>query len=97
MDDKFWFLKNCNLFERLTPEQIVDRLDANADAFGVTNLWSFSWPLVREIIGKMKERFPDKPIVCGGEHFTGLPDFSMEQAPLDFIVLGEGQVRDSRR
>ncbi len=75
----------------LTPEEIVDRLDPEADAFGVTNMWSFSWPIVREILHAMRERFPNTPIVCGGEHFTGLPDYSMEQAPIDVIVLGEGE------
>ncbi len=75
----------------LTPEAIVARLPEDTDAFGVTNMWSFSWPVVREIIHGIKKRFPDKPIVCGGEHFTGLPDFSMEQTPIDYIVLGEGE------
>ena len=75
----------------LTPEQIVERLDPEADAFALTNMWSFSWPVVREVLIQMKARYPDKPIVCGGEHFTGLPDYSMEQAPIDYIVLGEGE------
>ena len=75
----------------LTPDQLVERLDGTAEAFAVTNTWSFSWPVVREIIQKIKARYPDKPIVCGGEHFTGLPDFSMEESPIDFIVLGEGE------
>ena len=75
----------------LTPEQVIERLDPDADAFGVTNMWTFSWPLVREILQKMKEAYPDKPIVCGGEHFTGLAELSMEQAPIDLIALGEGE------
>jgi len=75
----------------LTPEQIVARLDADADAFGITNMWSFSWPVVREICRAVKARFPHKPLVAGGEHFTGLPEFSMQQAPIDYIVAGEGE------
>jgi anaerobic magnesium-protoporphyrin IX monomethyl ester cyclase len=75
----------------LTTEQLVDRLDPTADVFGVTNMWSFSWPLVREILAEMKRRYPNTPIVAGGEHFTGLPEFSMNEAPIDFIVLGEGE------
>ena len=75
----------------LTPEQIVERLDPTADAFGLTNMWSFSWPIVREIIQQMKAAHPAIPIVCGGEHFTGLPEFSMQESPIDFIVLGEGE------
>ncbi|MFG0334705.1 MAG: Crp/Fnr family transcriptional regulator [Maioricimonas sp. JB049] len=31
MDDKFWFLKNCDLFERLSPEQ-VQRLESVSHA-----------------------------------------------------------------
>jgi CubicO group peptidase (beta-lactamase class C family) len=27
----------------LTPREIVEKLDPDADAFGVTNMWSFSW------------------------------------------------------
>ena len=75
----------------LTIPEIVDRLDPQAGAFGLTNMWSFSWPLVRELIEAIKTRYPDTPLVCGGEHFTGLPEFSMQQAPLDFIVLSEGE------
>jgi len=75
----------------LTPEQIVERLDPRAGAFGVTNMWSFSWPLVREILHGIRARFPEKPIVCGGEHFTGMPELSMETSPIDYIVLGEGE------
>ncbi len=75
----------------LTPAQIVERIAPDADVIAVTNMWSFSWPLVRELIQAVKRAHPGKPILAGGEHFTGLPEFSMEQAPIDFIVLGEGE------
>jgi radical SAM superfamily enzyme YgiQ (UPF0313 family) len=75
----------------LTPEQIVERIDPDADVIAITNMWSFSWPLVREIIQQVKRAWPDKIIVAGGEHFSGLPEYSMEQAPIDYIVLGEGE------
>ncbi len=75
----------------LTIDQIIERLDPEAQAFGVTNMWTFSWPLVRELIERMKEAYPLIPIVCGGEHFSGLPELSMQQAPLDYIVLSEGE------
>jgi len=75
----------------LVPEEIVERLDPEADAFGLTNMWSFSWPLVREIVHGIKARYPDKPLVCGGEHFTGLPEQSLRTSPIDAIVLGEGE------
>jgi anaerobic magnesium-protoporphyrin IX monomethyl ester cyclase len=75
----------------LTPEQVIERLPADTKAIGVTSMWSYSWPIVRELIQKLKAAFPNVPIVCGGEHFTAVPELSLEQAPIDFIVLGEGE------
>jgi radical SAM superfamily enzyme YgiQ (UPF0313 family) len=75
----------------LTTEAIVARLDPAAEAFAVTNMWSFSWPLVREILHAIRAAKPAVPIICGGEHFTGLPELSLRTAPIDYIVLGEGE------
>jgi radical SAM superfamily enzyme YgiQ (UPF0313 family) len=75
----------------LATEQILERVDPEARVLGVTNMWSFSWPAVRDLIHALRQRFPDKTIVCGGEHFTGLAEYSMRAAPIDYIVLGEGE------
>lgn len=75
----------------LTDEQILDRIDPAARAIGISNMWSFSWPTVRSMIRAIRARHPDKLIVCGGEHFTGLPEHSMREAPIDYVVLGEGE------
>ena len=75
----------------LTPEQIIERIPADTQTIGVTSMWSYSWPIVRELIHKIRAAFPAVPIVCGGEHFTAVPDLSMEQAPIDYIVMGEGE------
>ncbi len=75
----------------LLPDEIADRIDPETDVIGLTNMWSFSWPLVRTILKTLKERWPDKPIVAGGEHFTGLPLLSLNESPVDYIVLGEGE------
>jgi radical SAM superfamily enzyme YgiQ (UPF0313 family) len=75
----------------LSPAAIVERIEPDAQAIGISNMWSFSWPVVRTLIHAIRDRFPAVPIVCGGEHFNGLPDLSMEQAPIDYIVRGEGE------
>ncbi len=75
----------------LSPEEIAARVRPDTEVLGITNTWSFSWPLVREIIQVLKERHPEKPIIGGGEHFTGLSELSLASAPLDYIVLGEGE------
>lgn len=75
----------------LKPEEIIERIAEDTEVIGLTSMWSYSWPILRELIRKLREAFPDKTIVCGGEHFTAVPELSMEQAPIDFLVLGEGE------
>jgi radical SAM superfamily enzyme YgiQ (UPF0313 family) len=75
----------------LSVEHIVERIDPDAGAFAITTMFSHSWPVVRELIRALKAARPDTPIVCGGEHFTALTELSMQQAPIDYIVMGEGE------
>ena len=75
----------------LTPEEIVDRIDDDTGAVGITNMWSYSWPIVRKLIHLIRERHSDLPIICGGEHFSATTEHSMKEAPIDFIVAGEGE------
>ena len=75
----------------LSVEGLIDSIDADTRVVGVTSMWSYSWPIVRELICALHEARPDLKIVCGGEHFTAVPDLSMAQAPIDYIVLGEGE------
>jgi radical SAM superfamily enzyme YgiQ (UPF0313 family) len=75
----------------LTHETIVDRIAPDVDAIGVGCMFSCQWPSVRMLLRRIKERFPGVPLVLGGEHATGLTEFSMQQAPLDFAVCGEGE------
>jgi radical SAM superfamily enzyme YgiQ (UPF0313 family) len=46
---------------------------------------------VRQIIAAIRRRVPDALILGGGEHFSGLPELSLRQAPLDLVVIGEGE------
>lgn len=75
----------------LRDDEIVARIHPETSAVGIGSMWTFSWPAVRAMIHAIRARRPDVIIVCGGEHFTGLPEHSMAQAPIDYIVLGEGE------
>lgn len=75
----------------LEPEEIVERIEPDTRAVGITNMWSYSWPIVRRLIRCIREARPDLTIVCGGEHFTATAEHSMREAPIDFIVAGEGE------
>jgi radical SAM superfamily enzyme YgiQ (UPF0313 family) len=75
----------------LSDDEILERIDPDAPVLGLTNMWTYAWPGLRPLVRRIKERFPDKTLVCGGEHFTGLAEYSMREAPIDYIVLGEGE------
>ena len=75
----------------LTVEQIVARLDPAAGAIGVTAMFTYQWRVVRELLVAIKAARPDALLFGGGEHFTGLPEFSLGDAPIDLLALGEGE------
>ncbi|HVU01129.1 MAG TPA: radical SAM protein [Polyangiaceae bacterium] len=75
----------------LSETELVRRIRPDADVVGVGSLWSFGWPLVRSLLHAIRRARPGVTIVCGGEHFTALPEHSMREAPIDFVVLGEGE------
>src|SRR3989475_782747 len=67
------------------------RIDPDTRVVAIGNMFSFLWPLTREIIHAIRAARPDVVIVGGGEHFTALTEHSMQQAPLDFIAMVEGE------
>lgn len=75
----------------LSNRQIADRIDSGAGVICISNMWTYAWPFIREMICEIKKNHPEKIIICGGEHFTGLAELSMQQAPIDYIVQGEGE------
>jgi anaerobic magnesium-protoporphyrin IX monomethyl ester cyclase len=75
----------------LRPDEIAECIDPAADAIGLTTMFSFQWPLSRAIANAVKAAHPSKLLIGGGEHFTGMSEYSLRQAPLDFVVRGEGE------
>jgi len=75
----------------LSPEEICERVPADSELIAVGCMFSAGWLAVRELVRALRERLPGVPIVLGGEHATALPELSLEQAPVDYVVLGEGE------
>ena len=75
----------------LRPGQIADLIDPDAQALGIGVMFSFSWPLVRQIVAEIRRRYPRLIIVGGGEHFTGTAESTLSEAAIDYLVLGEGE------
>lgn len=75
----------------LHPDEIVRRIPENARIIGISANFSFEWPTCRDLIGRIRKRFPDALLVGGGEHITALPELSLRESELDVAVLGEGE------
>jgi anaerobic magnesium-protoporphyrin IX monomethyl ester cyclase len=75
----------------LSIEALCQQIPADTELIGVSSLFSAQWLVVRGLLKEIKRLFPRVPLVLGGEHGTALPDLSMAQAPIDYIVLGEGE------
>jgi radical SAM superfamily enzyme YgiQ (UPF0313 family) len=75
----------------LEVDEIVARLDPQARLIGVTSMFTYQWKVVRELLHAIKRARPDALLVGGGEHFTGLPELSLTETPVDILALGEGE------
>lgn len=76
-------------FENLT---FVDNVvDFNPDLIGISALTA-SYPQARGIINALRRSMPQAKICMGGIHATALPEKTLRDLPLDFVVLGEGEL-----
>lgn len=84
--------ENGYLYQGLTIDQTVDRINPDATVIGVTCMFTQDWPWIRQLLTAIRVRFPDALLVAGGEHITALPEFSLRDCPaLDVCALGEGE------
>jgi magnesium-protoporphyrin IX monomethyl ester (oxidative) cyclase len=76
----------------LTYDQIMDKIAAwKPDLVGLSCIFSNQWPATRELAKRIKAADPDVIVVAGGGHPTFLSELCMEDAPIDFIIRGEGE------
>lgn len=81
------------LYQGLTIEETLDRIDPETEMIGVSCMFTQDWPWIRQLLFECRERFPHVPIIVGGEHITALPEFSLNDcSAIDFCVLGEGEL-----
>jgi anaerobic magnesium-protoporphyrin IX monomethyl ester cyclase len=90
LDREYYPFRNVYV-KGLKINEIVERIPKNSDLIGIGCMFTAHWLLVRELIREIKKKFPYKPIALGGEHATGFPEFSFDQSPIDFAILGEGE------
>jgi len=71
---------------------IISRIPKDAGLIGITNLFSFSYPLVRRLTYEIKKNFPEKKIVLGGAHPSATPIETVSEASIDFVIISEGDL-----
>ncbi len=80
------------VYQGLTIEETVERIDPATELVAVSCMFTQDWPWIRLLLRAIRARFPEKPIIAGGEHVTALPEYSLRDCPeLDYCVLGEGE------
>lgn len=72
-------------------EEIVERIPADAEAIGITAIFTHEWPIVVRLVDLIKRARPETPVILGGEHITSMPEFSLLTSRADYAVLGEGE------
>nr|AFD03221.1 radical SAM domain protein [uncultured bacterium W4-21b] len=75
----------------ISTKEVLERIPDETQIVGFTCLFSCCWPLVFEMAGAVRRRFPGALIVLGGEHGTALPEYSLRTNFIDVIVKGEGE------
>lgn len=72
-------------------EDIVARLPADCEVVGVSEMFTYQWKHCSKLIDAIKAARPDVLVVGGGEHFTGLPQLSLDESEVDLVAMGEGE------
>ena len=81
-----------HLSHGLTFDAILARVDPTTDLIGLSCMFTNEWPQARRLIARLRRDHARVPIVGGGEHFTAMPEESLDRSPgLDVCVMGEGE------
>ena len=92
--NRVWALEKYPNFQchGLTFEEIIDRIPVDTEVIGFSLMFSGEWPVLRDLIGEARKRFPDALFVVGGEHVTALTEYTLRDCPaIDICARGEGE------
>src|SRR4029450_7027618 len=74
----------------LLDDEILAHIEPDSDVIGFGLMFSQDWLPARALIRKVRAAHPHAVLWGGGEHFTAEPVGAMEDAPIDYILEGEG-------
>ncbi len=61
-----------------------------ADVYGFTT-YCTNYNNIKKCINHLWFKYPSSPIVLGGPNATALPEFTLEDANCDYLIVGEGE------
>jgi anaerobic magnesium-protoporphyrin IX monomethyl ester cyclase len=76
--------------ERFQEEMLIRALQS-VDAVGI-NLMSTGISITKKIVGVIKEKDPDLPVIIGGPHCNLFPERSLEETTADICIQGDGEM-----
>ena len=88
-DSRVGYYKGYLVGESL--DKIVNKISTVTNFIGITVVFTHEWPLVVKLIDLIKNKFPNKKIIIGGEHVSAMPEFCLATSKADYIVMGEGE------
>ena len=81
----------------MSDDEIMEKIEASKpDLVGFSCLFSSQFPIIRNLVERVKRLDPSIITVAGGTHPSFLAESCMNSTKLDYIVLGEGELAFSR-
>ena len=88
--DQFMQYGNFTL-RGLTFQEIIRQIPKETDIIGISNLYTFAFPMVSKLAKEIKSNYPNIPVVLGGAHVASLPQITMMDPSIDYIIISEGE------
>src|SRR5690606_18098365 len=85
------YFKNDIYVYGLNKEKTVQMVRKDVEVICISFMFTNNWLYDRELVKDLKIKFPETVIIAGGEHANAVPEYCMKQAPVDYIVFGEGE------
>jgi len=70
--------------------EIVKEIPKKTDIIGISNLFTFAFPIVLDLARTIKDKM-DIPIVLGGAHPSATPRETLEHKEIDYVIISEGE------
>jgi len=87
-----WPRRENRVTQGLDFDEILALVPRDAEVIGVSCMFTHAWPMVRELIIRLREAFPSARLIAGGEHVTSMYDTVLRETLVECCVLGEGEI-----